>query len=406
MRPASNCCGPCPARPARPIRWRRLVLPLLVAVSAALGGCAVAPPPTPAATLLQDHLFPSAPSQVDLASVFALSPAMRQYVDSTLAGIDKAPERRPRLVAALHDQGRLNLDYDDGDTRNAAEAFDKRAGHCLSLVVMTAAFAKHVGLPVRFQQVHVRPNYSRANSLTFASGHVNIVLTGLPRSEGGTGADAEDLTIDFVTPDELRGARLEPISEARVLAMFMNNRAAEHLAAGRPAEAYALVRAAIRQDPAYLGAINTLGVIYLRSGHPAAAEQALHTVLARAPDDVPAVSNLVATLVAADRQAEAAPYRRRLAQLQRHPPFYFLDLGVAALREGELRQARAFFERELRRQPFQHEAHYWAGVADAMLGDEAAAEAHLRRAIEHSGNPALGARYSAKLAALKGRPLQ
>ena len=385
--------------------WRRLALPLVLAATG-LVGCAVAPPaPTPVAALLQDRLYPEAPAAVDVSGVFALSPAMRQYVSTELAGLDRAPDRRQALLAALRDQGRLNLDYDDGDTRNAAEAFDKRAGHCLSLVVMTAAFAKHLGLPVRYQQVHVRPNYSRANSLTFASGHVNIVLTALPADGPGRSAAAEDLTVDFVTPDELRGARIEPITEGRVLAMFMNNRAAEHLAAGRPAEAYAWARAAVLQDPAYLGALNTLGVIYLRSGHHDAAERALENVLARAPDDVPAVSNLVATLTAAGRQAEAAPYRRRLAMLQRHPPFHFLDLGLVALRQGDVRQARSHFERELRRQPFQHEAHYWAGVADALLGDPASAEEHLRRAIEHSGNPVLGARYSAKLAALKGRSL-
>ena len=402
MRPAPNRSLP---RPASALWWRRLALPLVLA-AAGLAGCAVAPPaPAPVATLLQDQLYPSAPAAVDVSGVFALSPAMRHYVDTELAGLAHAPDRRERLLAALRDQGRLNLDYDDGITRNAAEAFDKRAGHCLSLVVMTAAFARHLGLPVRYQEVHVQPNYSRANSLTFASGHVNIVLMALPHDSQGQRTASEDLTVDFVTPDELRSARLEPITEGRVLAMFMNNRAAEHLAAGQAPEAYAWARAAVLQDPAYLGAVNTLGVIYLRSGHHAAAEQALHSVLARAPDDVPAVSNLIATLTAAGRQAEAAPYRRRLAMLQRHPPFHFLDLGVAALQRGDLRQARSHFERELRRQPFQHEAHYWGGVADALLGDPASAEAHLRSAIEHSGNPALGARYSAKLAALKGRAL-
>lgn len=152
----------------------------------------------------------------------------------------------------------------------------------------------------------------------------------------------------------------------------------------------------------YLAAVNTLAIVYLRSGHLPEAEAALRHVLAQAPDDEPALSNLAVTLARAGRPAEAAAVAQRLASLQPHPPFHFLDLGVHALQAGDATKARALIARELRRQPYQHEAHYWAGLADAALGDKAGAEKHLRQAIEHSGSAAVGARYSAKLATLKG----
>ena len=50
-------------------------------------------------------------------------------------------------------------------TRNAAEAFDARSGNCLSLVIMTAAFAKELGLPVRYQNVFVDEAWSRSGDL-------------------------------------------------------------------------------------------------------------------------------------------------------------------------------------------------------------------------------------------------
>jgi Flp pilus assembly protein TadD len=373
-----------------------LVKALALLLITVLAGCS-----TPAA-LLHDRLFAAAPPEVNAESIFAMSEAMRRYVEAQLVGVRNENERRNRLLHALRDQGHLNLDYDDGFTRNAAEAFDKRAGNCLSLVVMTGAFAKHLGLPVRYQKVHVRESFSRADTLTFASGHVNVVLTTLPPQSRRTYAESEELTVDFVPPEDLRGARVHVLREATVVAMFMNNRAAEHLTAKEPDAAYAWARAAVLQDNTFLPAINTLAIVYLRSGHLDEAETTLRYVLAHAPEDEPALSNLAVTLARAGRQAEAAAVAERLASLQPHPPFHFLDLGVQALKAGEPEKARALIARELRRQPYQHEAHYWAGVTDAVLGDAKAAEKHLRQAIEHSGSPAVGARYSAKLATLKG----
>lgn len=377
--------------------------PLAALMLATVAACSTAPSaPTSPTALLHDGLYAAAPPEVGADAVFAMSDNMRAYVDTQLSGVQGQQQRRRKLLDALRLQGRLGLDFDDGFTRNAAEAFDKRAGNCISLVVMTAAFAKHLGLPVRYQQVHVRQSFSRADTLTFASGHVNLVLTTLPPDPRRYYTEDDELTVDFVPPEDLRGTRVNVLREATVVAMFMNNRAAEHLAVKQPDLAYAWARAAVLQDPAFLPAVNTLAIVYLRSNHLAEAEAALRHVLARAPDDEPALSNLAVTLARAGRPAEAAVYAQRLASLQPHPPFHFLDLGVQALKAGDPSTARVLIARELRRQPYQHEAHYWASVTDVMLGDTAAAEKHLRQAIEHSGSPAVGARYNAKLAALKG----
>lgn len=379
-----------------------LLKPLAALLLACLAGCSTRPPAAPTVALLHDRLY--APAAVDTRAdtIFAMSERMQRYVAVELGQAHTETQRRRKLLEVLRAQGHLTLDYDDDFTRNAAEAFDKRAGNCLSLVVMTAALAKHLNLPLRYQQVHVRQSFSRADSLTFASGHVNVVLTTLPPDSRRIYGEAEELTIDFVPAEELRGARTTALREATVVAMFMNNRAAEHLTANQPDAAYAWARAAVLQDPTFLPAANTLAIVYLRSGHLAEAEAALRHVLAQAPDDEPALSNLVVTLARAGRPAEAAAASQRLAALQPYPPFHFLDQGLLALKDGDPAKARSLIARELRRQPYQHEAHYWAGVADAMLGDADGAEKHLRQAIAHSGSPAVGARYNAKLAALKG----
>ena len=65
-----------------------------------------------------------------------------------------------------------------------------------------------------------------------------------------------------------------------VVAMFMNNRAAESIAQGKLDDAYWWARAAIVHDPNFIAAYNTLGVAYHRKGRLAEAhrriEEALH----------------------------------------------------------------------------------------------------------------------------------
>jgi tetratricopeptide (TPR) repeat protein len=376
---------------------------LAVALAGALlGGCATRPaalPPT--ASLLRDGLFAAPAEPVDVQQVFAISAPMREFADAARAASRGAVDLRHTLLRALSARDQLQLAYDDGQTRNAAEAFDKRAGNCMSLVLMTSAFAKYLGLPVRYQSVQVRPLYSRMPEITMASGHINVVLSSRVRRLNRDRVLAEDMTVDFVPPDDLRGVRVQPLAERTVVAMYLNNRAAESLAAGQTAQAYAWVSEALRQDADYLPGINTLAVIYLRAGHVAEAEAALRHVLERVPGDEVALSNLAGTLHRAGRTDEAAAVSAQLARVQPYPPFHFLDLGRQALEAGRIDQARALIARELRRQPYQHEAHYWAAVVDATLGDTEAAERHLRLAREYSGNPQQQAHYSAKLATLR-----
>ena len=119
---------------------------------------------------------------------------------------------------------------------------------------------------VRFQSVVVEDTWSRHGSLYFLVGHVNLTLGTRPPALGTRLDDGESLTIDFLPPPDLRGIHWRAIEEKTILAMYMNNRAAESLSAGRTDDAYWFAREAIRQDPAFHAAYNTLGVVYQRHG--------------------------------------------------------------------------------------------------------------------------------------------
>lgn len=388
----------------KPLR-RHLAAALFGSLCATLlAGCAT--PPVPggdARVLLHDEWFAPSREDTDANRVLALSDSMRAYADNELRPLIAHRDPRRVLIEALHDRGQLRLAYDAERTGNAAETFDSRAGNCLSLVLMTGAIARHLGLPVTFRSVQLDPQYTRAGGLTLENGHVNILMAHMgERPIWG----AHDLVVDFLPTRELTGQSATVLPESTVVAMYMNNRAAETLADGRVDDSYAWARAALMQDPQHASAVNTLAVVYMRRQQFGAAEEALRYALTRDAENTAVLSNLVQVLRATGRQADADVVAARLKALQPYPPFHFLEAGRRALEAGNAAEARDLFERELRRQPFQHEVHFWSAQAWAQLGNGAKAAEHLRQAMDYSTTMSSQKLYSAKLDRLRALHLQ
>ncbi|HEU0202695.1 MAG TPA: tetratricopeptide repeat protein [Burkholderiaceae bacterium] len=365
-----------------------------------LGACATVAPVEHPEVLFEDGAFAAPSVRINAADVFALSDDMRHYLNTEIAAQlrEKGPYRG--LFDALYSKGQLRLDYESSITRNAAEAFAARAGNCLSLVVMTAAFAKELGLEVRYESVYTEDVWSRAGGLYLASRHVTLTL-GRRFAEPRAAQELFMLRIDFLAPEDARRLRSRVISEPTIVAMFLNNRAAEALVQGRLDDAYWWARAAILESPTFLSSFNTLGVIYSRHGDLPQAERVFRTILAREPANTSALGNLAQVLSKQGRTAEAERLQQELAQIQPHPPFHYFDLGVAAMQKGQYKEARDLFAKEVDRDGYYHEFHFWLGLANFMLGDVKKARKHLTYAVEMSTTTKDRELYAGKLAWLR-----
>lgn len=378
---------------------------LLVCVT--LSACANAPivprPDNPSRAqlfrddLFRDDLFTAPTVRISPADVFALSEEMRRYVATDIDDRIKAEGRQRGLFDALYDKNQLKLDYDAEVTRSAAETFAAKAGNCLSLVIMTAAFAKEIGVPVRYQKVLVDEAWSRSGDIYFSAAHVNLTLGRTEIASRLVDYQSSGMVIDFLGAEDIRGYHLRPIKENTVIAMYMNNHAAEALARGNTNDAYWWARAAIAQDPLFVSAYNTLGVVYRRHGNLPEAERVLSHVLKVEPDNLQVMSNLALVFDREGRVEEASTLTRRLEQLQPYPPFYFFNQGLAAMRKGDFTQARTLFAREVARDAYYHEFHFWLAVADANLGDYEEARSQLAMAMETSVTRKEHELYAAKL---------
>lgn len=385
-------------------------LSLWTSFSLLLAGCAgLDPAPAAPTTLFADSRFAPPSEPVGAADLFTLSPAMRAYLDSpAFQERLRAKGSRHGLVDALYSQTDLKLEYDSTNTRNARQTYEARIGNCLSLVVMTAAFAKELGMPVQYQSVSMDHLWSRSNGLYLSSSHINISLS--PNaSEVRRGHDPRQLlTVDFLAREDAARLRSRTLEEDDVIALYLNNRAAEALLRGRLDDAYWWARAAVGVRPRLVSALNTLGVVYQRHGDLALAERAFASALALEPENLAVLRNMEPLLLALGRPQEAQLLAKRIAGIEPVPPYHWFDQGVAALKAGRNERAVELFEREVRRAPYNDEFRFWLGMAYLRAGDVGEAREHIALAVDNSTQRDMRELYAAKLAQLQqaalGRP--
>jgi tetratricopeptide (TPR) repeat protein len=379
---------------------RHLVAILLVLLS----GCASTPqlPPTP--DLYSDASFGPPSVAVGTADLFTLSPEMRAYLQSQ--SFQNRLHNRGKeygLLDALYNGSKtgLKLDYDATYTRNAAETYRDRAGNCMSLVIMTAAFAKELGMTVRYQNVLLEENWSRSGGLYLLSGHVNLVLAyRLPDLLSGSDPE-RSLVVDFL-PDQRADRRTtQALEEEEIVMMYQNNRAAEAMVQGKLDDAYWWARAATGGNPRTALAYNTLGVVYERHGNLPMAERAYRAALMREPESAAALRNLEPVLMALGKTEEAKAVAQRVARIEPVPPFHYFNKGVTAYRNGDYKEARKLFEREVKRAPYYDEFHFWLAATLLHLGETGEAREQLALAADTSTRQDTRSLYNAKLAHLR-----
>jgi tetratricopeptide (TPR) repeat protein len=362
----------------------------------AMGCVTVRPMPSPN-DLFHDELFGAASETVDPDAALMISEEMRAYLDERIG--HHVGDRRKELIKALYNDKELKLEYDATETRTASQAFESRSGNCLALVLMTASFAKSLGMTVHYQLVLGDEEWDRAGHLYLSLGHVNLTLAEVPSIDEVSMSSNDSMTVDFITPQRGVFQRTRQVEEHTLIAMYLNNRAVETLALGQLDDAYAWARAALLKDPQLEPAYLSLGAIYRAAHHPEQAEATLQRLLEREPDHLVALGNRVLVLRDLGRREEADALTLRLQRLDPHPAFSYFRKGQEALREGRLEEAKELFEKEAFRSF--HEFQFWLAITYIRMGDMKSAAAHLTRAMELSSTRRDHQLYAAKLERLK-----
>ena len=182
----------------------------------------------------------------------------------------------------------------------------------------------------------------------------------------------------------------------------------EHHGAGRLAEAEALYREALAEEPQNIDALHFLGVIALQRGDPARAVELISQALSRNAANAPACNNLGLALAAVGRKAEAL--RRTLEALALQPGYAdalanlrrlmkemapdteegrdaLMILGETHSRANELDEAADCMRRILAQRPADAVAHVLLANVLRNQARHREAISHYEQAIAHDPKP-------------------
>ncbi|MGZ9897360.1 tetratricopeptide repeat protein [Shewanella gaetbuli] len=386
----------------------RIVMCGLLLCATLLMGCQSTPKSTASHVdidaLFYDELF----TPVDIISpedIYALPPSDIEQVKQAYfrdKSIKHHSQPAHEWLANYIGAQKGGFEYRDHYTRPAHETMTSRQGNCMSLVVLSAALAEVLNVPVEFQDIDVEPIWDKRGGFYLVNGHVNLLL--FPTKNSNALMFRENkLLIDFLPERAIRGYSSERVDKQMLTAMYYNNVAAEALVKQEYDLAYALIKKSIQIDSSFGSNINTLAVIYRHKGDDAKAEQAYRTALKVNQEDVTTLFNLALILGEQNRLDEWAAVHKILELNRINNPFYYYDMGQQAFFEQQYQQALTWYKRALEKADYRHEFYFGLSRTYWATGNVGLAKKNMQKALALTVDENNKRRYQSKLQAMKFR---
>jgi Tfp pilus assembly protein PilF len=291
------------------------------------------------------------------------------------------------------------FEYRDHFTRTAAETVLSRQGNCMSLVVLSAALADVLNVPVEFHDIDVEPIWDRRGGFYLVNGHVNLSLLP-PVNSNIVLFSGSEMLVDFLPERSVRAYHKKRVNKHQLTAMFYNNIAAEALVKADYDLAYALIKKSIQLDPQFVAAINTLAVIYRHKGYDDEAENVYRSALHVNDQDLSTLYNLALILGEQGRLDEWREVHKVLELARINNPFYYFDMAQQAYFDKQYQDALVWYKRAVEKADYRHEFYFGLSRAYWATGEERLAEKNLKRALALSDTNNKQ-RYQIKLQAMK-----
>ena len=323
--------------------------------------CAVAPVHAPPdLPPLGSHNVPD----IEIAELSAVSEEMQDFLANYVPRSMNIGKRAWTLAYLGADPHILGFRYNPSLTLTPAETFRQRTGNCLSFSLMLVAMARHVGVPARFEEAVLEPEYRTVNDTFINSRHITVLL----------GHGPHTYLVDVsgeVFGDDVRTRRIHDRDAA---AQYYNNLGVDALLENDLPLAWAHFRQALETDPRQAFLWSNLGVVYNRSGQVNDAEWAYQTALSVDRRESIAANNLYVIYQQQGRPDEAARLEDRVRRHRMRNPYYLALLATEALQSEQYDDAIQLLRRSIKINGAEYrfhgalaQAHYLAGEHEEAL---------------------------------------
>lgn len=317
-------------------------------------------------------------------AILATSPVMRDLVDREIRPIAGQEEKARALLALMFDEQHLGLTYDRFGTRTAAETVAAGAGNCLSLANAYIAMARYAGLNASYVAVSMPDVWYPGDEIFYVLNHTTAGIKLSPRTT---------MKIEFDGVQRAEDAKARLVPDKRGFAQYYTNIASTHLSQSNFAVASLSLQQALRIDPEYAPAWNSLGVIQKRLGKLDAAETSYKEALKLDADNLSALNNLVILYEHTGRAAAAHKYQGRLERYRRKNPYYLNYLAQSEVAAGNYNSAVRLAKKAIRKRSDEHRFHFTLAQAYSALDLPEKADRHLQEAMRHADSDEERSRY-------------
>ncbi len=297
-------------------------------------------------------------------------------------------------------EGRLGSFNYYGQTYNANDTLIQNAGNCMSLAVLTKAYANLVGIELKYIEETSSPVFFQSTELQLISNHVKTKLMD-PNFEPKAGSlyfYEPGLVVDYFPS---RNSRAKGnIGENEFMAMYYQNLAADALEQKAYTRAAWIAIEGLTLAPKRVELINLLAVIYRHLNAPQQAESLYLYGLAIDNDDLNLLINYKVLMVTQGRTLEARALQQRIDKADDPSPFRWIMLANEHYQNADYPGALRYYTKAIELAPYMPQAYAGKAKALYLMGKPLAARHAITQALDKTHEVELQLRYQAKLAQL------
>lgn len=298
----------------------------------------------------------------------AMSPEMKQFVESQLSKKSSRDDKAWKLAYASMDPWILDFDYDPHITLTASEAFHTRRGNCLTFSNMFIAMARYAGLDAWYREVEIEPEWDSREDTLLVSLHVNAAT----RNRG------MEYVIDVSRRPVREGERYRRISDREAEAQLYNNLGAHALVKNDLPTAYAYFRLAEETMSGLPYIWSNLGVVLNRNEQVEDAILAYETALQLDGRHSVSLNNLYSIYEEQGDLEKAQKLQQQVERNRRKNPYYMHYLSEVAFSELRWDEAIDYAKRAIRLEDTEYSFYYTLAQLQYQTGKADLAESNLR----------------------------
>ncbi|MFT6032922.1 MAG: tetratricopeptide (TPR) repeat protein [Arenicella sp.] len=279
-------------------------------------------------------------------------------------------------------------------TLTTEQSLASKSGNCLSLTVLTTAFAELAGVDVSYQLLDQNPIYTIENNLLVTSDHLRAVLRSEPTQVGGY-SSVSRVRIDYYQTDGL--SYVDNVSSNHQQSLFYSNLAVEKLSSNDIDAAYAYAAEALKVYSHNSSALNTMGILHRKRGDLAKAEE-IYLHGAKYFDKGPTfIRNYIALLESQFRQVDLDQLVKSGSIYGGDHPWQWVRAGMKSFDDRDYGKAISFYQHALQLAPDLHQIFLLAGDASYANGNLAQSQDYLLQALSLANETSDRRNYKRKL---------